>query len=235
MHPMYTYPLPQNAPFHTRLDYLENFLEHRQKLTRNRHYGKGIISGLELEFGANHTITIKKGFGFTSMGLPLEHAETVYTHFSPYHLPHFPSDLSDLLQLDANNTKNIPFYQSKGIYRLIKEGEGGKDNGTHLKNKEDLSEFVVTLFLEACVKRASKENQESILELKVVPLLVPKENPSFEEALPALFFFQRTLRFNPRKGEIQSGQDILDHFLELMSCVYNCLLIGTWNLACFPR
>ncbi|WP_114751940.1 hypothetical protein [Pleomorphovibrio marinus] len=96
--------------------------------------------------GANHAITIKEGFGFTSQGLPMETGETEYTHFTPYHPPPFPSWFADLLQLEANNNMNLSFYQSNSIYRLIKEDEADKDNVTHLKNKEDLSEFVVTCF-----------------------------------------------------------------------------------------
>lgn len=215
----YTYPLfdPVNTLSNAGIDQLDTFLKQRQSLSQNRKYGKGIISGLELETSANHTINIKEGFGFSSQGLPIEHAETVYTHFTPYHAPPFPSGMAALLQLDANNKKNMSLYQYKGNYRLIKEDEADKDNDTHLKNKEDLSEFVVTLFLEASVKKASKDDQESTLQLKVIPLLVPKENPAFEEALPVSYFLQKTLRFNPRKGEINSGEDILDHFLGLVS------------------
>lgn len=230
---IYTLFDPENPSLKTSVDQLHTFLKHRQKLTCNRQYGKGIISGLDLEFGANHTITIKEGFGFTSQGLPIEHPETVYTHFTPYTPPPFPSGLSALLQLDPKNSKNFSFYQSMGVCRLIKEDEADKDNDTHLKNKEDISGFVATLILEARVKKASKDNPESILELKVVPLLVPKENPVFEETLPGLFFFQRTLRFNPRKGEIQSGEDILVYFLGLISNGHLSLLqdnlVRVWN------
>lgn len=47
--------------------------------------------------------------------------------------------------------------------------------------------------------------------------MVLKENSSFEEKLPGLYFLQKTLRFNPRKGEIHSAHDLLAHFLELIS------------------
>lgn len=162
--------------------------------------------------GGNHTITIKDGFGFTSQGLPIEHPVTVYTNFTPYTPPPYPSELAALIQLDESN--KISLYRSKEIYRLIKKDEADKDNDTHLKHKEDLAEFVVTLFLEAGL---SQYSQEALLEFNVVPLLVPKGNPVFEDQLPGLYFFQRTRRFNPRKGEIRSGNDILIHFLELIS------------------
>jgi hypothetical protein len=112
---------------------------------------------------------------------------------------------------------NRRFYQSKEIYQLIMAVEEDKDRDTHLNDLEDLSRFVITLFLEARMKKGDDDQKWSILELKVVPLLVPRENPAFELELPGLYFFQRTLRFNPRKNEIQSGQDILEHFLGLIS------------------
>ncbi|WP_163379594.1 hypothetical protein [Cyclobacterium sp. SYSU L10401] len=205
-------PLPQIPLDQSKQEHLDALLKLRESLSRNNQYGKGIISGLELESGANHTITIKEGFGFTSRGLPIEHPETVYTHFTPYSPPPFPSELAALIQLGESNKKSL--YRSKEIYRLIKKGEADKDNDTHLKHKEDLAGFVVTLVLEAVLYQ---DSEESFVKVNVVPLLVPKGSPVFEDQLPGLYFFQRTLRFNPRKGEIRSGNDVLMHFLELIS------------------
>jgi hypothetical protein len=219
MKELYIYPLfdPENTFSTHGFEQLDTFLEHRQKLTRYKQYGKGIISGLDLEIGANHTITIKDGYGFTSHGLPIEHAETVYTHYTPYSPPPFHSSLSDLVQIDAKIAANMAIYRSKGIFKLIKAGEEDRATDTHIKRLEDISKFVVILFLEASMKKEEDGKQGSILQLKVVPMLLPRENPVFDVNLPGLYFFQRNLRFNPRKDEIQSGQDILDHFLGLIS------------------
>jgi hypothetical protein len=82
----YSYPLfnSENGIKTANMNLLNAFLEQRERLSRNRQFGKGIFIGLDIEIWANHSITIKAGYGYTSQGLPIEHAETVFTHCTPY-------------------------------------------------------------------------------------------------------------------------------------------------------
>ncbi|MFK7771550.1 MAG: hypothetical protein AB8F94_05390 [Saprospiraceae bacterium] len=197
------------------LNTVVDFLDRRDRMTRTKLIGTGIVCGLEVGFNnSNKTITISKGSAITSDG-DLLHIDqnTTFSHVKIF------EDEKAKYELFQNGSSQVPLYQ-------LFTAESPEENIHSMRGRnnpiQNLGEMVLVLYLNSFLEAPEDctevdcENQGMRQRAKLMPLLVAKNDLDLINQKPANPYFTlpevNIQRVNFHQSVITHEENLLARF-----------------------
>jgi hypothetical protein len=171
---------------HKHLNDLRSFLDEENRITRTHLSGTGIVCGLLVSSDTiNHTITLKKGFGITSLGHLLEVPEDlVLSYYRTYMEPVEDEDKYEFKESTLPSSAVFELFVSEPEKDEIIE----ENPVASLSKISDISDYAVVVFLEHLKKDLRSctgtncDNKGKSSEYRIRVLLVDKDDLDIYES-----------------------------------------------------
>lgn len=197
------------------LNTVVDFLDRRDRMTRTKLLGTGIVCGLEVKFNnANKTITITKGSAVTSDG-DLLHIDqnTTFSHTKAF------EDKKAQYELFQNGSTQVPLFQLFTAESKEEKIHSLRGQNNPIKN---MSDMVLVLYLNSFLEAPEDctevdcENQGMRQRAKLIPLLVAKSDLDLVDQKPANPYFSlpevNIQRVNFHQSTITHEENLLGRF-----------------------
>jgi hypothetical protein len=197
------------------LNTVVDFLDRRDRMTRTKLIGTGIVCGLKVGFNnSNKTITISKGSAITSDG-DLLHIDqnTTFSHIKAF------EDEKAKYELFQNGSSQVPLFQLFTADSKEEKIHSMRGQNNPIKN---LGEMVLVLYLNSFLEAPEDctevdcENQGMRQRAKLIPLLIAKSDLNLINQKPANPYFSlpevNIQRVNFHQSVITHEENLLARF-----------------------